>query len=77
MGKQDKGPYFDVLMQYNFIATGPLAIAACERRELKTLALVGIDASLFGKSLVKIPPKTILEKNYKVIVPSNIKLCRE
>jgi hypothetical protein len=77
MGKQDSGPYFDVLMQYDFVATGPLSIAACERRELKALAMVGVEASLLGKSLVRVPPKTILEKNYKLIVPSNIKLCRE
>jgi len=77
MGKQDKGPYFNVMLRYDFVATGPIAIAACERRQLKTLAMVGVDASLFGKTLLAVPPKTILEKDYKLIVPANIRLCRE
>jgi len=77
MGKQDTGPYFNVMLRYDFIATGPIAIAACERRQLKALAMVGVNASLFGRDLPAVPPKTILEKDYKLIVPANIKLCRE
>jgi hypothetical protein len=76
LGETAGGPYFAMMTQANFVATGPLSIVPCERRELNVIAIVGADASLLGHSIGKTDPKTVFSKNHTEIVPNNIKLCQ-
>jgi hypothetical protein len=64
------------MTQANFVATGPLSIVPCERRQLSVIGIVGADATLFGKSLGRTVPKTVFQKDYTLVVPGNIKICQ-
>jgi hypothetical protein len=76
LGESSGGPYVALMTQTNFVATGPLSIVPCERRELDVIGVVGADATLFGKSLARTEPKTIFKKGYTLVVPGNIKICQ-
>jgi hypothetical protein len=76
LGETDAGPYADIITQITFIATGPLAIVPCERRELHVSAIVGVSASLFGHDLAAVEPKTVVDKQVTEILPKNITLCK-
>lgn len=69
------GPYVGLIYEATFVATGPLAIAPCERRELAVIGVVGYKVGLFGISLGAKRTQTVL-KNVKLVVPPNIVLCQ-
>ena len=76
VGESSGGPYVALMTQANFVATGPLSIVPCERRQLSVIGIVGADATLFGKSLARSDPKTVFKKDYTLVVPGNIKICQ-
>jgi|GEM_PF-1434739 hypothetical protein len=76
LGESSGGPYVALMTQANFVATGPLSIVPCERRQLSVIGIVGADATLFGKSLARTVPKTVFKKDFSLVVPGNIKICQ-
>ncbi len=76
LGESSGGPYVALMTQANFVATGPLSIVPCERRQLSVIGIAGADATLFGKSLARSEPKTVFKKDYTLVVPGNIKICQ-
>jgi hypothetical protein len=76
LGESSGGPYVALMTQANFVATGPLSIVPCERRQLSVIGIAGADATLFGKSLARSEPKTVFKRDYTLVVPANIKICQ-
>jgi hypothetical protein len=76
LGESSGGPYVALMTQANFVATGPLSIVPCERRQLSVIGIAGADATLFGKSLARTKPRTVFKKDYTLVVPGNIKICQ-
>jgi hypothetical protein len=69
------GPYALLLTQANFIATGPLSIAACERRELNFIVRVGYKTGMLSK-VIKPWSKEVFRKSSQLVMPPNIRLCQ-
>ena len=70
------GPYATFMVRADFIATGALSIAQCERRELYVMVFVGYEPGVLGK-LVKDPAKKLFERRIQQVEPSNITLCQD
>jgi hypothetical protein len=70
------GPYATFMVRADFIATGALSIAQCERRELYVMVFVGYEPGVLGK-LVKDPAKKLFERRITQVEPPNITLCQE
>jgi hypothetical protein len=69
------GPYALLLTQANFIATGPISIAACERRELNFIVRVGYKTGMLSK-VIKPWSKEVYRKSSQLVMPPNIRLCQ-
>jgi len=69
------GPYALLFTQANFIATGPISIAACERREINFIVSVGYSTGMLSKVL-KPWRKEVFRKTNSVVIPPNIRLCQ-
>lgn len=69
------GPYALLMTQANFIATGPMSIAACERREINFIVAVGYKTGMLSK-VIKPWRKEVFRKSNSVVVPPNIRLCQ-
>ena len=75
VGEASAGAYVALLTQVNFIATGALSIAQCERRELNIIGVAGIRAGLLGFEM-KPHRKQYTINSYSQVEPPNITLCQ-
>ena len=64
-----------MIYEATFVATGPLSIVPCERRELAIIGAVGYKVSLFGTNLASKRTQTTL-KSVKMVMPPNIVICK-
>ncbi len=76
VGQTGGGAWVALFLQSNFIATGPLAIVPCEKRDLNVIGMVGYEAGLLGVSLTD-QSKEVFRKTDTEIVPANIRLCNQ
>ncbi len=74
LGEQGGSIWAAFFVQANFIATGPVSIVACERRDLNIIARAGYEAGLLGQKLAD-KSWNVYTRNFEIIVPKNIKLC--
>ncbi len=74
LGEQGGSIWAAFFVQANFIATGPVSIVACERRDLNIIARGGYEAGLLGQKLAN-KSWNFYTRNFSIIVPKNIKLC--
>lgn len=70
------GPYATFMVRADFIATGTMSIAQCERRELYVMVFAGYEPGVLGK-LFKDPAKKLFERRVQRVMPSNITLCQD
>ena len=75
VGEASASAYVALLTQANFIATGTLSIAQCERRELNIIGVAGVRAGLLGFEM-KPHRKQYTIKTYSQVEPPNITLCQ-
>jgi hypothetical protein len=75
LGETSAGAWVALFVQANFVATGPVSIAACERRELVLTGTTGYEAGLLGIGLVSHKTE-VFRKSYQIIEPPNITLCK-
>jgi hypothetical protein len=75
LGETSGDVFVALFIQANFVATGPMAIAPCERRELNVSGTYGYDAGLLGIGIASYNHQ-IFKRTRTYVIPSNIRLCQ-
>ena len=75
LGETSGDVFVALFIQANFVATGPVSIVPCERRELNIFGTTGYDAGLLGIGIAS-HNEIVFKKNRTIVLPSNIKLCQ-
>jgi hypothetical protein len=75
LGETSGDAFVALFIQANFVATGPVAIAPCERRELNVSGMYGYDAGLLGIGIASYNHQ-IFKRTRTYVIPSNIRLCQ-
>ncbi|HEV2704031.1 MAG TPA: hypothetical protein VGV09_20565, partial [Steroidobacteraceae bacterium] len=70
------GPYATFMVRADFIATGAMSVAQCERRVLYVMVFAGYEPGVLGL-LFKDPAKKLFERRVTQVTPSNITLCQD
>ena len=69
------GPYATFMVRADFVGTGAMSIAQCERRDLYVMVFAGYKPGVLGK-LFSDPAKKLFERHIQEVRPPNITLCQ-